>query len=226
MVLIPKIRAAIRSISAYTAEIIVVDDDSPDHTADAVRKRFGTSIRVVVRKKVRGLATAIGAGVARARGDIIIGMDADGNHDPEHIPSLLRALSTADFVVGSRFIHGGGMHDRTRYILSWIFNAVLRYALSFPIWDNTSGYYAIRAQVLRRMKPGRIYVGYGDYHLRLVYAAKMSGLRIREVPVRYKNRQYGQSKSQLLRMAVSYLHTAINLCSGMRSTTIFTTGCV
>lgn len=214
--LIPQIRAAIRHLSAYTAEIIVVDDNSPDHTADAIRKRFGTSVRVIVRKKARGLATAIGAGVAHARGDIIIGMDADGNHNPKSIPLLLTALKTADLVVGSRFIKGGGMQDRTRYIASWLFNAVLRYVLQFPVWDNTSGYYAIHKNILRRMKPDRIYQGYGDYHLRLVYAAKMSGLCIREVPVHYENRQYGQSKSRLFIMAISYLHTALRLFLGKR----------
>lgn len=214
IVLIPKIRAAVSRLPAHKAEIIVVDDDSPDNTAGALRKRFGRKIRIIVRKRTRGLATAIRVGVAHARGDIIVGMDADGNHSPECIPSLLWALTTADLVVGSRFIKGGGMKDRGRYLASWLFNALLRYVLLFPVWDNTSGYYAIRKNTLLRMKPGHIYLGYGDYHLRLVYAAKLSKLSIREVPVWYGNRQYGQSKSRLLGMAISYLRTALFLFLG------------
>ena len=216
MVLIPKIRAAMKRLPAYTAEIIVVDDDSPDNTAETIQKHFGAKVRLIVRKRIRGLATAIRMGIEHAHGDIIIGMDADGNHDPGSIPLLLHALTTADLVVGSRFIRGGGMTDRARYTASWLFNAVLRYVLLFPVWDNTSGYYAIGRKALLRMKPERIYVGYGDYHLRLVYAAKMSGFRIREVPVVYGNRRYGQSKSRLFIMAVSYLRTATNLFLGKR----------
>ena len=215
-VLIPKIFDVMRRLRAYTTEIIVVDDDSPDHTASAIQKRFGKRVRVIVRKRVRGLATAIRTGIAHSHGDIIVGMDADGNHNPISIPSLLRALSVSDLVVGSRFIHGGGMHDRVRYIASWLFNAVLRYVLLFPVWDNTSGYYVIRKKTLFQMKPDRIYQGYGDYHLRLVYAAKTLGFRVREVPVFYEDRRYGQSKSRLFIMAVSYLRTAINLCFDKR----------
>jgi len=138
-------------------------------------------------------------------------MDADFNHDPRLLASMIKKLSDADLVVASRFIHGGGMRDAWRYVTSYVFNLVLHYGFGFPIWDNTSGYYAIRRSSLGLIDPRTIYKGYGEYHLRLVYRAFQYGLRIKEVPAYYPSRRYGQSKSKFFTMVVAYMQTARDL---------------
>jgi len=205
-----------RGEKEWRAEIIVVDDNSPDGTAAALKKTFGNSIRLIVRKNTRGLGSAIADGIRKARGEVIIGMDADGNHDPKHIPSLLSAMDTAGLVVGSRFIAGGGMTGILRSLASGMFNVFLRF-LGFPVTDSTSGYYAVRKKILRMLNIHTIYYGYGEYHLRLVWRAKMMGVVIAERPVYYPKRRYGQSKSVLPIMLITYMRTALRLVRGAAS---------
>lgn len=194
-------------------EIIIIDDNSPDGTGQYIQKKFVEDIRVrcLIRNTERGLGTAILYGITQARGDIIVGMDADFNHPPDLIPSLIKKLKTNDFVVASRFIQGGGMYDKIRYIGTLIFNIVLRHVLGFPSTDNMSGFYAIWKSKLMEINPESIYSGYGDYHLRLVWYAKQGKFRIAEVPVIYGVRVYGKSKSNLILLFFSYLSCALSL---------------
>lgn len=212
-ILIPALREVLRSLPQYHYELIIVDDDSPDGTGPEAKEIFKNDLRVkiFVRKNESGLGTAIRYGIEKASGDIIIGMDGDFNHDPEAIPNLLTRLQTSQFVIASRFIPGGGMTDRVRFHATKVFNVVLRLAFGFPSSDNTSGYYAIRKKDLLKIGLESIYYGYGDYHLRLVYFVKRGGYSISEVPVFYRKRVYGQSKSKLPEMAVGYLKEAIRL---------------
>lgn len=190
-------------------EIIVVDDESPDGTADVVKRlaRKNQHIRPLSHPPPRDLGKSILTGIMAARGGVIVGMDGDGNHDPRYIPSLLDVLKKTDLAVGSRFIIPGGRGPR--HWTSFLFNALLKYFFGFPIWDTTSGFYAIRTKTLFSLHPPSIYYGYGEYHLRLVRAAMRKRLRIVEVPVVYPPRLHGQSKSRLGRMVVTYVRTAI-----------------
>jgi dolichol-phosphate mannosyltransferase len=206
--LIPRIKNALKHTA--DTEIIVVDDNSPDKTATALKTARFPGVTVIVRKKERGLATAILRGITEASGTVIVGMDADGNHDPRFLPDLLSRLTRADLVVGSRFLPGGGMDTAPRYWGSYWFNRWLT-ARGFPVSDATSGYYAIRRRQLARLPLMTIYRGYGEYHMRLTWYAKKHGLRITEVPVFYGNRRYGQSKSRLLIMLGTYMRTALQL---------------
>lgn len=208
--LIPGIINAVKKTVGWRAEIIVVDDNSPDGTAAAVRKKYGRGIRLIIRKNKRGLASAIADGISDAKGSAIIGMDSDGNHDPVYSPALLNGLSSVDLVVGSRFIRGGGMPGVWRYAASWLFNRWLQ-RIGFPVLDSTSGFYAIRVSALRKVGIRAIYRGYGEYHMRLVWRAQRCRLRIAEIPVRYGNRAYGQSKSRLPIMLITYTRTALQL---------------
>jgi dolichol-phosphate mannosyltransferase len=203
----------IASLRNVTYEILVIDDQSGDGTAHEVQQcaRKYPQIHMLTHHGSRSLGRSILLGIKRSSGDTIIGMDADGNHDPKVIPSLLSALEHADLAVGSRYIPGGGMENFWRYWASYCFNIYLRIRYGFPIWDNTSGCYAIRKENLKKLKPDEIFSGYGEYHLRLVYIAKNRGLRIMEVPVYYKNRQYGQSKTRFFTMTRVYLSTARSL---------------
>lgn len=194
-------------------EVIVVDDNSPDQTALEIKKKFKSvkNIRLFVRKNIRGLASAILLGIKKSRGDVIIGMDADFNHPPEKIPELLSNLKQADLVVASRFIKGGGMEDKLRCFFTYVFNLFLKYILGFPTMDNMSGFYAIRKEKLFQLPINKIYTGYGEYHLRLVYLAKEQGFKIKETPVFYKKRACGMSKSNLIFLFLKYLWESLKL---------------
>lgn len=196
----------------YLYEIVVVDDNSPDGTAGAVKKKFrGDFIKVIVRKGKRGLGKAIKKGILDSTGEIIVGMDADLNHDPKVLPILLAKLEKNNLVIASRFIKGGGMEDKVRFFSTLLFNLLLKYVFGFASTDNLSGYYAIERQKLKELGLEKIYYGYGDYHLRLVFYAQRSGYKMGEVPVYYRKRRYGESKSNLISLIFTYLREAVRL---------------
>lgn len=209
--LIKEIKSQLKNKISY--EIIVVDDNSPDNTAQEAKKLIDKDgqVRLFVRKKDRGLATAIGFGISQAKGKVIVGMDADFNHPPQLILKLVSELKRVDLVVASRFIPGGGMQDKWRFYATYAFNIFLNKILNFPIMDNMSGFYAIGANQLKQLPLQTIFQGYGEYHLRLVWYARQYGLRIKQLPVFYPQRQHGQSKSNLIKMFWQYLVTAFKL---------------
>jgi len=194
-------------------EIIIIDDNSPDKTAKEVKIRFRNKkqVKVFIRKKERGLATAILYGINKAKGEIIVGMDADFNHPPKLIPRLIEAVKNSDLVVASRFIKGGGMEDRLRYFFTYLFNFFLKHILGFPTMDNMSGFYAIKKEKLNLLPLKKIYRGYGEYHLSLVWYAKKMGFNIKEIPVFYPKRKFGKSKSNLIKMFFNYLLVSLRL---------------
>ncbi|MCR4330187.1 MAG: glycosyltransferase [Candidatus Roizmanbacteria bacterium] len=207
------IRQILKIKSVSIQEVIVVDDDSPDKTGYIVKKVFHQNDRVVcyVRKGEPDLGKSILMGIEHARGDVVVGMDGDFNHDVRIIPTLIDVLSSADLVVASRFVTGGGMQKKTRYWISYFFNLVLKNLFRFPIIDNTSGYYAVSAKKLHSLDLKSIYHGYGEYCLRLLFYAKQMGFHIKTVPVYYTARSYGVSKSHFFRMVYTYTYTAILL---------------
>lgn len=209
--LLEKISKTLKSINKKF-EIIVVDDSSQDKTGEIVKRysKSHSSTSVIIRTQDRGLGKSIGLGIGNAKGDIIVGMDADFNHDPKTIPLLIQALDKTDFVVASRFIKGGGMDDKKRFILTLIFNKFCE-TIGFPKTDNTSGFYAVRKEVLDKIGLSNIYYGYGDYHLRLVYYIKRLNYSIAQVPSYYKERYSGQSKSKIMEMAIKYTKEALRL---------------
>ncbi|MCU0578703.1 MAG: glycosyltransferase [Desulfobacterota bacterium] len=180
---------------ALPAQVIVVDDDSPDGTAAVIREAFGETdaVRLIVRQGERGLATAIARGIAEARTEIIGVMDTDFNHHPRYLP-------------------GGGMRtSRFRYLGSWAFNAFIRTLLGSPIRDNLSGYLVGKSSLFRRLEDKPIYAGYGDYAIRLIYYALQEGMILREVPVIYEFRLGGESKTRFGRQLVNYTRAVLAL---------------
>jgi dolichol-phosphate mannosyltransferase len=211
--LIQAAAGCIRSMG-WAGEIIVVDDNSPDGTAAAagtLPPQPGVQVACYVRTGVRGLATAIRYGIERATGDCLVVMDTDFNHDPCLIPQMVRELDQHDVIVGSRYIRGGGMEDPVRNLLSGAYNLLLRIFLGMPTNDNLSGFFAARKECLDKMNKDVIFTGYGEYFMRLLYAAWKLGYRLHEVPVFYKLRQHGASKSQFGHMLHDYTLCAFEL---------------
>jgi dolichol-phosphate mannosyltransferase len=195
--------AGVRARSAIDLIALAVDDGSRDGTrarlADAeARYPF---LRTVVHGHNQGLAAALRTGIATALAethpsfDAVAFMDADLTHDPDHLPRLLEPIinDKADFVLGSRYVAGGGMHGVpiVRRTISVIGNAVGRFVLGVPAADLTSGFRAARTAVLRAI--ALTDPGFG-IQLEGSVKAHRAGFRLAEVPVTLGVRRHGYSK--------------------------------
>jgi dolichol-phosphate mannosyltransferase len=191
--------------AAPAATILVVDDSSPDGTADkadAVAQELG-SVHVLRRPRKMGLGSAYREGFAAglARGaDVFVEIDADLSHDPADIPRLLRAVAQgADLAIGSRYVAGGSVPhwNRTRSLLSQAGNRYAARALHLSVHDATSGYRAYDAGTLRRVAyASSRSTGYG-FHVEMTHRVERAGGRIVEVPICFTDRVRGQSKMSL-----------------------------
>ena len=210
-------------------EVLVMDDNSPDGTAAVVRQRFGLAdapaatasalsegrgdVRLIVRTTDKGLAKAIRHGLEAARGQTLVVMDTDFNHDPAMIPQMVDMLQYYDLVIGSRFVMRGGMEDGLRYLLSFLYNIFIRVLFLTQIQDNLSGFFAVRRDRLFQLDRvfDRIFYGYGDYFIRLLVVAWRSNWRILEVPVFYILRRHGDSKTGFWRIFRDYTMAVLRL---------------
>lgn len=193
------------------SEIIVVDDNSPDKTAESIPET--RSVKVYVRKNERGLATAIKYGIKKSKGEVIVVMDTDFQHDPHLIPRMVSLCEYYDIIIGSRFVRGGGMQESYRYKYSYLFNLLVRLALRMQIQDNLSGFFAMRRKKIIQLPINKIFFGYGEYFIRLLYASCRTKYTVLEIPVFYHIRHYGQSKSSFIRMIINYTKTVVTLLS-------------
>ncbi|GAB4457695.1 MAG: hypothetical protein Fur0044_51070 [Anaerolineae bacterium] len=210
--LIQAIFAALEScVLAY--EVVVVDDNSPDGTAEAVRQNFGGDgrVKLFVRTGERGLATAIRYGIDHSDGEIVVSMDTDFNHDPNILPQMIQFLDHYDIIIGSRFVMAGGMEDRFRQFSSLVYNYVIRLLFRTPVHDNLSGFFSIRREKLEALDLDQIYYGYGDYFIRLLMVAHKRGYRMLEIPVFYRLRLHGHSKTQFLSIFTQYSRALLAL---------------
>ncbi|HEY7282653.1 MAG TPA: apolipoprotein N-acyltransferase [Actinomycetota bacterium] len=182
-------------------DVIVVDDGSPDGTADVVRELAGTDgrVRLLERNRKEGLAAAYAAGFRVAleeRYDVVVEMDADLSHQPEELPRLLEGILGHDLAIGSRYVPGGSVTNwgRTRRWLSRGGNAYTRAMLGIPIRDATSGYRAFRRELLEDLLRSGIHSdGYG-FQIELAYRAWQRGALVGEVPITFREREHGHSK--------------------------------
>lgn len=195
----------------FDYECLVVDDNSPDGTAEFVRERFAgrDNIRVCMRTQERGLASAIKHGVLNASGDVLVVMDTDFNHDPQMIPQMVKFLEFYDIIIGSRFVMRGGMRDTRRYLFSYVYNLGVRILLRTQIQDNLSGFFSMKRDKLLALNIDRIFTGYGDYFISLLLFAWRKNYRLLEVPVFYQLRPHGESKTNFLRVFKDYTITVL-----------------
>jgi dolichol-phosphate mannosyltransferase len=180
-----------QALVVHTWELIVVDDGSPDGTADLAESYADVHpVRVVRRPGKAGLASAVLAGFAQARGDVLVVMDADLSHPPEAVPRLVAAIADgADLAVGSRYVKGGGTEDwpLKRRVVSRA--ACLMGNLLVPIRDCTSGFFAIRKSAVDGVKLNPI-----GFKIGFEVMARARYKKAVEVPYVFRDRELGKSK--------------------------------
>ena len=195
-------------------EIIVIDDNSGDGTAAVVqgKSEINPAVKCIVRENERGLASAIKRGIMEATGDVIMIMDTDFNHDPLKIPEFINLLSYYQIVSGSRYVWGGGMlGPKWRYWGSYLFNVLIRSFLRMATKDNLSGFVAFDKSILGRMNLDEVFSGYGEYYIRFLWIAKKNNLSLIEIPVIYKMREGGKSKTNFFKYLLIYFATVLEL---------------
>lgn len=199
--------------SGVSCEILVVDDNSPDHTYDIAKKAFEgvESVRVVLRTKDRGFARSIRHGIELAAGEYVIVMDTDFTHDPVEIPRMLHVAKVYDIVSGSRFAAGGNMQDTRHYLASLAYNWLIRVILKTQIQDNLGGYWISRREPILALPGDQIFYGYGEYFFRMLHFAQKRGMTVVEIPTLYRARVHGKSKSNFLKMLFTYSRAALQL---------------
>jgi dolichol-phosphate mannosyltransferase len=187
--------------SVPEADLLVVDDNSPDGTGDLADKLAEVDLRVQVlhRTEKAGLGRAYVAGFTRALDsgyDLIVEMDADGSHRPEDLPSLLAAARGADAVIGSRYVPGGTVVNwpKSREFLSRGANIYNRIMLGVRVMDATGGFRVYRAATLRAIDLNGIESAGYCFQIDMTLRVLQAGLKITEVPITFVERELGASK--------------------------------
>ena len=184
--------------------VLVIDDGSPDGTAEIVRSlqpQFNDTVFLEERSGKLGLGTAYIHGFkwATSRGyQYIFEMDADFSHNPKDLPRLYDACKSggADVAVGSRYVKGGGVKNwpKNRIALSKGGSLYTRMILWMPIADQTAGFMCYKKEVLETINLDEIhFVGYA-FQIEMKFAAWKLGFTLKEVPINFEDRQFGESK--------------------------------
>jgi dolichol-phosphate mannosyltransferase len=192
--------AALMAIAGV--KVLIVDDNSPDGTADEAEALAASShgrVSVMRRAGPRGFGRSYIDGMAAAlRTDAthICQMDADFSHDPAALPQLLTAATTADLVIGSRYVPGGELRNwpAHRRVLSRFANWYIRAITRLPVHDSTGGFRCWTRGLLARLPLDRIVSNGYAFQLEMAWEAHTAGGRIVEVPITFVERREGQSK--------------------------------
>ncbi len=184
------------------SDIVVLDDSSPDGTAEIVREiaRSNPRVRLFSRNQKLGIGSAHKEAFRQAiacNADVLVTLDADLTHDPEDIPKLLDALKVADVVVGSRFMRGGGLQDWTpiRRTLTHLGHIATKYLLRVP-FDATGALRAYRMTDLAvKLPEAPLHNGYPFLYQSLTWFVRHDS-SVAEVPIVLTARAYGSSKMQ------------------------------
>ena len=187
--------------SVPDANVLIVDDGSPDGTGKIANELAASDARVHVlhRTTKAGLGAAyiagFGWGLERDY-DVLVEMDADGSHAPEQLPLLLGALSGADLVLGSRWVSGGTVVNwpKSRELISRSGNLYTRIALGISLRDATGGYRAYRRAVLEAIDYRDVASQGYCFQVDLAWRASRAGFRVVEVPITFADRERGESK--------------------------------
>ncbi|MFQ6105176.1 MAG: polyprenol monophosphomannose synthase [Candidatus Glassbacteria bacterium] len=182
-------------------DVLVVDDNSPDGTSQLISdlKERNKRIHLIQRERKLGLGSAYISGFkfALERGyDIIFEMDADFSHHPRYIRRFMKAIETNDLVIGSRYLNGVNVINwpLIRLILSTGASVYTRFITGMPIKDPTSGFKCFRRKVLETLDLDNIDSDGYSFQIEVNYKAWKRGLKVREIPIIFVDRNRGASK--------------------------------
>ncbi len=204
---IENIGAIVDAVMALSGgyDLLVVDDNSPDGTAEAVRQKQSEyseeRVRLEVRMKKSGLGTAYLHGFKKALElgyDYIFEMDADFSHNPQDLPKLYAACADEgyDLAIGSRYVVGVNVVNwpMMRVLMSYFASVYVRLITGLPVQDTTAGFKCYRAEVLREIKLDKVrFVGYA-FQIEMKFRTWKYGFKLKEVPIIFTDRTKGQSK--------------------------------
>ncbi len=206
-IIIPEIASGLARLG-IAGEIIVVDDDSPDDTGEVARRLSARyPVRVLVRMGERGLATAVMAGFRASAAKVVVVMDADGSHSPEHLPAMVAPIlgGEVDLTVGSRWVPGGGV-EHWPWHRQFISRCAAQLSLGLTrLRDPTTGFMALRRDLLAGVTLNPV-----GWKIVLEVVVKMGEVRLREIPITFADRERGQSKMSL-REQWNYLRHIVRL---------------
>ncbi len=210
--------------NAYEAEILFVDDNSPDGTGDILDAMAASNPRIHVmhRPGKSGLGKAYIAGFKWALErdyELIMEMDADFSHDPKSLPSLIAAASEADLVLGSRYIGGIRVMNwpLSRLLLSTGAGVYVRMITGLPVYDPTGGFKCFHRRVLESIKLDRVTSSGYSFQIEMTHTAWMNGFTVKEVPIVFEDRKAGQSKMNIsIAREALYMVWALWFRNGLR----------
>jgi dolichol-phosphate mannosyltransferase len=182
--------------------VLVVDDGSPDGTgdiADGLAAQFPGRVDVLHRTERRGLGSAYIEGMQRALlsdTDLVAQMDADLSHDVRYLPDMIAATASADLVIGSRYVPGGGVSNWpiNRRLLSRFANIYVRVVTGLRIEDATAGYRCWRRETLHALPLSALTSSGYSFQVEMAWETVQRGLRVVEVPIVFVERARGYSK--------------------------------
>ena len=183
------------------ADILVIDDNSPDGTgriaSDLAEK--DSRIHVLHRPGKLGLGTATLAAMrfAMAQGyDYLLNMDADFSHPPRYVPGILAGMSKCDVVIGSRYVRGGATENwpLPRRVISQTVNMVVRFLFRMPVKDASGAFRCYRVSTLRAAELGRVRSRGYSFQQEVLFRCYKAGAKLGEYPILFENRRAGVSK--------------------------------
>jgi len=215
-VLIPRLESMIKK-EGLRAEIIVVDDSSPDRTAEAAKelgKKYG-NIRVIVRRKKEGIGPALKEGYSNAQGKIIASIDVDSFSPSDVIRLVKKVREGHDMVVGSRY-KGMARYEKKRlkthikHVISVSGNKLTRVLTGIDVSDYSLNCRAMTKECWEKISEDIAEKG-SAMLLEMIWHAHRKGFKVTDIPVIFKDRRYGKSKMNLLKQPLVFFHTLIRL---------------
>jgi len=172
-----RIGKVLSKIPEFVDEVIVVDDGSEDSTSEVAKNHGAEVIRI---EENQGKGAAMREGIKKVSGDIVIFMDADGQHNPEEIEKLVSPIlkGEADFVIGSRLIKTQGKRPLIRKISNFLSTSLIKIKLGIDVKDTQSGFRAIKRELLPEIESKRY-----EVETEILIKAAKKGARVKEVPV-------------------------------------------
>jgi dolichol-phosphate mannosyltransferase len=198
---VPTLLKNIFSLNIPGLDVLIIDDNSPDGTARLIKELMKNEERLFLleRPGKMGLGTAYITGFRYAleKGyDYIFEMDADMSHDPRELPNFLKAIETADVVIGSRYIKGVNVINwpLSRLMLSIFASKYTRLVTGLPLNDCTAGYKCFRREVLETIPLNEVRSNGYSFQIEMNFKAWKRGFRIVEIPIIFYDRTVGKSK--------------------------------